>query len=179
MAYGSLEDPTGRIEIVIFPKTFAQFQQILKDDSLFMMEGRLDLRRDVFQFSVNTVTPLSLESMIKNAQSSGLYDPNEKIIRKQKVLEQVATASQDPLEEDSVPPPPPNEDWKENPFTIEVPATIDMKVMEQIRSLLSQNPGERRVEIHISIGGTVKKMKLPGGIQVTEDLQKQLKALLG
>lgn len=181
MAYAGLEDPTGRIEIAIFPKVFSKYQTILKDDSLFMMEGRLDLRRDVFQFSVNSVTPVSLDSMIRNAQAEGLFDAKEKIVRKQKVLE--AQVQHDPLEEEFGPPPPPvaaaSEDWRENPFVIEIPAQIDMKIMEEIRTLLTQNPGERRVELHIRVGSGVKKMKLPFGITVTDDLQSQLRSVLG
>ena len=178
MAYAGLEDPTGRIEIAIFPKVFSKYQTILKDDSLFIMEGRLDLRRDVFQFSVNSVTPVSLDSMIRNAQAEGLFDPKEKIVRKQKVLE--AQVQHDPLDEYFGPPPPPamTDDWRENPFVIEIPAQIDMKIMEEIRTLLTLNPGERRVELHLRVGSETKKMKLPFGITVTDDLQAQLRSML-
>lgn len=179
MAYASLEDPTGRIEIVIFPKVFTQFQQILKDDHLFIMEGRLDLRREVFQFSVNSVTPVSLDSMIKNAQAVGLFDPNEKIVRKQKVMDPVVHS--DPLDEELGPPPPQQEnaDWQENPFIIELPPSVDLSVMEIIKQLLTENQGERRVEIHLRVGAALKKMKLPLGITVSEDLQNRLASLLG
>jgi len=182
MAYASLEDPTGRIEIVFFPKVFSQFQNILKDEQLFIMEGRLDLRRDVFQFSVNSVTPISLESMVKNAQAEGLFDANEKIVRKQKVLDAVVV--QDPLDDEfghlpitknqAAPP----EDWQENPFVIEIPQNVDMEVMEKLRLLLNQNPGDRRVELHMKNGMNVKKMKLAAGIMLTSELEQQIKSLL-
>ena len=182
MAYATLEDPTGRVEVAIFPKVYAQFQNILKDDSLFIMEGRLDLRRDVFQFSVNTITPVSLDSMIKNAQDAGLYDANEKIVRKQKTFEAEPVAQHDPLEEEFGPPPPPaammNADWQENPFVIEVPAGADLKKMEDLKNLLISHPGERRVELSIRAASSAQKMKLPFGIQVSDDLQQQLKVLL-
>ncbi len=182
MAYATLEDPTGRIEIVIFPKVYSKYQTILQDDHLYMMEGRLDLRRDVFQFSVNSITPVSLDSMIKNAQAVGLFDEKEKIVRKQKVLESPA-ALNDPLEEEFGPPPPPaaasgNEDWQENPFVIEVKAGVDLKIMEEIKNLLTANPGERRVELHMHVGSALKKMKLPFTVTVTDELQTQLKTLL-
>ncbi|HLG26050.1 MAG TPA: DNA polymerase III subunit alpha, partial [Candidatus Gracilibacteria bacterium] len=44
MLYGELEDPTGRIEIVVFPKTYSQYQQYFQEDVILIMEGRLDLR---------------------------------------------------------------------------------------------------------------------------------------
>jgi DNA polymerase-3 subunit alpha len=179
MAYATLEDPTGRIEVAIFPKVFSQYQHILKDDHLFMMEGRLDLRRDAFQYSVNSVTPVSLDSMIKNAQAEGLYDAKEKIVRKQKVLE--IAAPSDPLEEDFGPPPPPMktviEDWQENPFIIEV-SGIDLKIMEDLKLFLTENPGERRVELHLKSGKETKKMKLPFTVTVTDEFRHKLKTLL-
>ncbi|MFO0780875.1 MAG: DNA polymerase III subunit alpha [Candidatus Gracilibacteria bacterium] len=177
MAYASLEDPTGRIEIAIFPKVFSKFQTMLQEDHLFMMEGRLDLRRDTFQFSVNSITPVSLDSMIKNAQAVGLYDANEKIVRKLKVLE---GASSDPLEEEFGPPPPPpaqDTEWQENPFVLEVPGTVDLPLMESIKKVLLENPGERRVELHITTPSGIKKMKLPFTVGVNETLQQQLKQL--
>lgn len=185
MAYASLEDPTGRIDVVIFPKVYSQFQQILKDDHLFMMEGRLDLRRDLFQFSVNSITPVSLDSMIKNAQAVGLYDEKEKITRKQKVLE--TTPQHDPLEDEGdfgTPPPPAEfvapsfEAWQEDPFVIEIPQKVDMKVMEDVKRLLTENQGERRVELHIRSAAGIQKIKLPLGVKVTDELQNQLRAIL-
>lgn len=180
MAYATLEDPTGRIDVVIFPKVFSKYQHLLQDDHLFMMEGRLDLRRDAFQYSVNSITPVSLDSMIKNAQAEGLYDAKEKIVRKQKVLE--IQIPSDPLEDDFGPPPPlppkaTHEDWQENPFVIEV-SGIDLKIMEDIKQLLTKNPGERRVELHIKSGKGLRRMKLPFGITVTDEFRNQLQALL-
>jgi DNA polymerase-3 subunit alpha len=184
MAYATLEDPTGRIEVVIFPKVFSQFQNILKDDHLFMMEGRLDLRRDVYQYSVNSITPVSLDSMIKNAQAEGLFDAKEKIVRKQKVLQ--AAPHHDPLEEEgdfgppaSAPPPAKAmEDWQENPLIITIPTTVDMNVMEDVKRLLLENPGERRVELHIQSASGVKKIKLPFTVRVSEELQRRLEVVL-
>ncbi len=184
MAYATLEDPTGRIDVVIFPKVYAQFQNILKDDHLFMMEGRLDLRRDAFQFSVNTLTPVSLDSMIKNAKAEGLYDEKEKVVRKQKILE--AAAQHDPLEEEGDFGAPPaklssqgvNEGWQEDPFIIEIPANFDMNSMQRIKQLLTENPGQRRVELHIHSPSGIQKIKLPFDINVSEELKTRLKDML-
>lgn len=187
MAYAQLEDPTGRIDVVIFPKVYLKFQQILKDDNLFMMEGRLDVRRDLFQYSVNSIMSVSLDSMIKNAQADGSYDPKEKMVRKQKVLENVAHG--DPLEEEFGAVPfvataaemgsGELEEWRENPLVIEVQGDIDFKIMEELKQVLTANPGERRVELHISTGKNIKKMKLPLSVAVTTELQNRLAILLG
>ena len=78
MLYGELEDPTGRIEFVVFPKVFAQFQHLFEEDNIIIMEGRLDHRRDTLQFSCQSAKSVSLESMVQNAREAGIYDEKEK-----------------------------------------------------------------------------------------------------
>src|SRR4029079_3937078 len=51
MLYGELEDPTGRIEIVVFPKVYHQYQNIFVEGNVVILEGRLDLRSQALQFS--------------------------------------------------------------------------------------------------------------------------------
>ena len=177
MVYAELEDPTGRIEVVIFPKVYSQYHEVLKEDQLFMIEGRLDLRRDVFQFSCNSLTPVSLESMIKNAQSEGLYNSKEKMKRKQKMLEP-SEMSVDPLQETYHEPPFPAENfWQEDPFIIELPATVTLEKMGEIKRLLLEHPGERRVEIHLKSGSSLKRIKVPFGISLSEDLNGSIARL--
>ena len=42
MAYFSLEDLSGTIEIVVFPKIFEEYKEILKAENIVIVEGRLD-----------------------------------------------------------------------------------------------------------------------------------------
>ena len=42
MAFGNLEDETGRAEFVIFPRTFAQFSHLLVQDSVVLIKAKVD-----------------------------------------------------------------------------------------------------------------------------------------
>ena len=44
MAFVSLEDDTGKIEMVVFPKTFQQVEQILQENKAIYVEGKMNER---------------------------------------------------------------------------------------------------------------------------------------
>ncbi len=178
MVYGEVEDPTGRMEIVIFPKVYNLFQEQLKEDSLFIMEGRLDLRRDSFQFSANTIKTVSLDSMIENAKEANLYDENEKITRKQLVAPEADLGADPNLIKPDVTAQVSDEPWQEDPYSIEVLGQIDMTKMQELKKILLEYPGERRVEVVIKNDKGTQRMKLPFGIQLNEELESKVKGLL-
>lgn len=182
MLYGEVEDPTGRIEMVVFPKTYSQFHDLFKEGQILVMEGRLDLRNNGLQFSVNSAKALSLDSMIANAKEAGLYNDKEKITRKHIVIEAEKEVREDPMDESdqlySAPPPPPADEWKENPYIIEIKDNTDANKLAILKTLLLANQGDRKVELHIGSGDNAKKIKLPFGISLTESLETELKNLI-
>lgn len=173
MMYGELEDPTGRVEFVVFPRIFGQYQHIFEEDNIVIMDGKLDVRRDTLQFICNSAKTVSLESMIDNAKQAGLFNEKESVLRKQKTIsmeEKKPVVIEDPGKES----PPVSAEWKENPYIIELPADASTDKLQALKSLLLQNQGERKVEIHIG----QKRIKIPFGIQVNENLEKDLGEIL-
>ena len=177
MMYGEMEDPTGRIEFVVFPRTFVQYQQFLTDDNIVIMDGKLDMRRDQIQFAVNSVKSVSLDSMIENAKEAGVFDEKENVLRKQKSL----TTDKKPVvieEPKKSLPQPESDDWKEDPFIIELPESATTETLQRLKSLLLENQGERKVEIHLPKNGQMQRIKIPFGIALTSELERQIKAIL-
>ncbi|MCA9374022.1 MAG: DNA polymerase III subunit alpha [Candidatus Gracilibacteria bacterium] len=177
MMYGEMEDPTGRIEFVVFPRTFVQYQQFLTDDNIVIMDGKLDMRRDQIQFAVNSVKSVSLDSMIENAKEAGVFDEKENVLRKQKSL----TTDKKPVvieEPKKSLPQTESDDWKENPFIIELPESATTETLQRLKSLLLENQGERKVEIHLQKNGSMQRIKIPFGIALTSELERQIEAIL-
>jgi DNA polymerase-3 subunit alpha len=175
MLYCELEDPTGRIEVIVFPKVYTQFAPLFKEGQILVMEGRLDLRTNNLQFSCNNVKSVSLESMVNNAKEAGLFDAKEKMKRKVKVFDSMVEGKEiDPMDEMPLLPPQNSGDWKENPYVIEVSAKTPMEKLEMLRSLLIQHPGERQMELHLGN----KEIKLPLGVNLTSDLENEIRELL-
>jgi len=56
MAFGTLEDQTGKIEFVVFPKTFQQLTEKLAADMVILLKARVDEREGEKQLIVEKVT---------------------------------------------------------------------------------------------------------------------------
>ena len=46
MAYSSVEDLTGTMEVIVFPRTLETFRDVLHDNAVVVIEGRLSIRED-------------------------------------------------------------------------------------------------------------------------------------
>lgn len=56
MCFGTLNDQTGKIRFVIFPKLFKDFEPFLKNETVLLMKGKVDLRDDELQIMVEKIT---------------------------------------------------------------------------------------------------------------------------
>lgn len=56
MAIFYIEDLTGKIEVVVFPKTFKQYGSLVKDDNILKLNGRIDTRDEHGKFIVQVLT---------------------------------------------------------------------------------------------------------------------------
>ncbi len=60
MAYVNVEDESGTMELIVFPKTFERSSAFVKEDSVIAVSGRLTLREDREpQVICDTITPLA------------------------------------------------------------------------------------------------------------------------
>ncbi|KJS87339.1 MAG: DNA polymerase III subunit alpha [Peptococcaceae bacterium BICA1-8] len=60
MAYCSLEDLTGSMEVLIFPKTLQKYQQFVETDKVVLMKGRINLQEDTPKFFAEDISVLNL-----------------------------------------------------------------------------------------------------------------------
>ncbi len=65
MAFIKLEDETGTVDVVIFPRTFAQFKTVLNVDAIIILEGKLDAREEETAVLAEIITDLSILSEAK------------------------------------------------------------------------------------------------------------------
>ena len=64
MAYATVEDMTGMMELVVFPNALQQFGMYLKEDEAVLINGRIDAREDEApKLIVQSAAPLSKESV--------------------------------------------------------------------------------------------------------------------
>jgi len=62
MAFGKLEDDTGSIELVIFPKIYQETQDLWVEDKGLLITGKVDNKDDALSLLVNSVNPVSISN---------------------------------------------------------------------------------------------------------------------
>ncbi|EKD92865.1 MAG: hypothetical protein ACD_28C00317G0025 [uncultured bacterium] len=193
MAYITLEDPSHRIEMILFPNVFLNYRALLVQDTMVVAEGKLEFRQGRFQLICQSVQAVSLETMIARAKEANLYHPNERLrlhmratpseeenlteeIVSEKVLSPppVSLSSPEPFIENSV------EIFSEqSPFVIRLgESEPSVHQLEKIKNFLLHHRGDSPAEIHLLHEGNFKRIKIPFGIQVTHEFKLQLKELI-
>lgn len=78
MAIVMLEDPTGKMEVTLFPKAYAEMAPALEQpDTVLVIGGTIDFRMGQLQMRADALKRASLSAMIKNAKESGTFDEEE------------------------------------------------------------------------------------------------------
>ena len=72
MAFATLEDQTGKIRFVVFPRTYAQYKNLLKPDVVIIIRGKLDYKDEETQIIAEKIslpqTQLNEHEAAKNHQ---------------------------------------------------------------------------------------------------------------
>jgi len=183
MASFILEDPVGRVDCIIFPKQFQKYGHVFEEDVLVVMGGRIDNKRGDIQFACDEAKVVSLEKMIENAKNAGLFDADEKAARivKKLSMEQFGGADEKEVPEEGV-----IEDIvvEEEEVAGVVPYVIEVDqsrvdILPRIKEILTANSGgDKPVEIVVGVGEAAKRIKVPFNVKFTEELEKEIRAVM-
>lgn len=162
----TVEDPTARVNGIMFSKAFTHYGDALVEDHLVVLTGKFDNRRGYYQIVCDSAKVLSIETMITNAKNTKLYDPDEPFDLSARQIDDIISENE-----------PPKKEKKAAPlFTIEIPKEANNAKMKDLNDLLLRHKGETPVSI--SIPSANKKIKLPFGIDLTSELRKNVDSLL-
>ena len=169
MAFLTLEDPTGSIEVSVFPKVFAQFGGDIEKDEMLAVTGRLEWRNDSFQVSAQEVKKMDLERLRKRAEESGFIDDSSGRSFQKKEVEE----SGEILTE-------------KKPFQITLSSDADSEILPRLKKLLVGARSETGSTVEILISETnsfsadlkqakkVKRIKVPFQVGVGESLVEEI-----
>ncbi len=74
----ALEDPTGKMEVTLFPRTFTDIAPMLElSDIVLVIKGTLDFRAGQLQLRADSAKKASLPTMIEKAKEAGFFDEEE------------------------------------------------------------------------------------------------------
>jgi len=190
MSYLTIEDHTGALECVAFPRTHHEFNELFEEGNILAFEGQIDFRNDQLQMKIRTIRRVSLERMIENAKTEGTYDPNEVIIIEKEEMdekEEMASMMEDELDKEQEDKAaevktddvavPTTDNIKT--FVIELMDGADQEALKKLKTLLSLNKGEGvDVELLINQGDRKSRIKVPFQINLSDTLKKEIKVLL-
>lgn len=167
MCFGEIEDPSARIPFVLFPRSYEQFGSLVDLDKVVTFQGKLMERGEEMQIVVDQVKLLSLDSMIQSAKQRGDFDEHDRILG-------VPThqSLQGKNEEEGT------SEAEDGPFIIELDASAPPDILHQIKPLLEGNKGEHAVEIHMTQGDKLKRIKVPFGVELSDGLKQELERIL-
>jgi DNA polymerase III subunit alpha len=161
MATFVIEDPSGKVNAVMFPRTFAKIGAELIEDMVVGISGKLDNKRGGYQLIAENAKSLSLNVMIENAREADIYTPDDKSDIAIRFLDDI-------LKEE--------EEADLESYSIVIPAGAKPDVMKNLRTLLEKNHGDTVIELDLQ--SMKKRVKLPFGVNLTDDLKKMIDSLL-
>jgi len=115
MAFVSLEDPTGAVELTVFPKVFERTREVWRNDTVVLVKGKAEFRNGKIQVLCDSAEEYQLltddEPATDTASSPNRGQPSA-VQYAMPEEEEAAIAEMDPFadEEMFVPPPPPEPD---------------------------------------------------------------------
>ena len=64
------------------------------------------------------------------------------------------------------------------PFVIQLNPDVDASLLAKLKEMLQRYQGETPTEIHIRSGKTLKRIRVPFGIQKSEEFDKELQKII-
>lgn len=167
MAFVRLEDPSGGIEMVVFPKTYVKVRERLLGDAFVVVMGKVSIRKR--EDSENEEWSILVDSLVSFVEpeipeiasmlSRGDLDPDRPA---PKTVQMPSASSLQP-----------------QAFTITIPEKPTNEMIMRLRDLFKAAPGQSRVYLEVTSAGEQKKIATEYSISATQDLAKKIGALVG
>jgi DNA polymerase III subunit alpha len=142
MAFAYFEDKTGKIELILFPKTLVKYQHFIRDGALLYVKGKVNIKDGQMKLLVDTIEDLKTKE--------GERQP--KTVRNFVDLDDFAT--------------------------INVPRGMTDADLASLKLLLAKNKGSIETYVVIPNGGEPKRVKMPFGIDYTDEVISEINTVL-
>lgn len=157
MAFGSLEDLHGSVELLLFPRIWDEYKSIVEPDKVYIVRGRVRIENDnkpkIVVESITDNLSLAMPAGEKPAATAGInnrvqnFDQNDNRSRPLEKREINGNQSDDSTAESQYPPPPPNfepdlEFWNglKKPGRTNLPADSESRGQTMVETGLSSPP---------------------------------------
>jgi DNA polymerase-3 subunit alpha len=178
MAMLQIEDPFGKIDAVMFPKTYKENYDVLLEDNIIFIDGILEKRNGEIQIVVNKAYAKTLEALKEEAQKQGLWTDGEKIehISRQDIEDEEVAGAEEVMEieekaaKDALPAFTENEET----HSIFINREVGKEFFVKLKALLEKHPGNQKVQLVIGD----KTIPAPMTVSVTPELDGEIEDLM-
>ena len=191
MAMLSIEDPFGSASAVMFPKTYGDYSEVLKEDQIVIIEGILDKRGADFQIVVNKALGVPLEEFQAHAKEEGLWTEGEVIERmnREEIEDEEIGEAEQVLKIDEAKVKPmggPMGDPIGGPIgvvkhnsvadchTILINQPVDKTFFVELKKLFKAHPGNQKIQLQIGD----KILPVPLKVDLTPELLQEVEELM-
>lgn len=169
MAVLEVEDLTGKIPVVIFPRVYKEMRDadFIGDDAYFLMaKGKVDRRNGELQLIAKSITKSSVQSMRENAIEQGVFNPKES-----QFVDMMEEQEDEPAESAPVP-----EVEKVDPGTLlyTLKDSVTVPDLKTIKEILLQHPGEIPVVLNILVEGQRKNINTGLSVKKSNQLSQAM-----
>lgn len=157
MAFVRLEDETGSVEVVVFPKIFEQSKDVLVKDAPVMVEGKYNERDGETKILCERMRPVTAENI----------EEMRRQLRSAKGAGAVGEGSEQGVRLTS------------EVICVAVPAKMPMSLAEELKRIFSEHPGGRKVILVVNEDGTQKRIKTTYSVAFSGDLVNAVERVVG
>jgi DNA polymerase-3 subunit alpha len=170
MAVLEIEDLSGKISVVIFPRSFKNMKDIdfIGNDAYFLMaKGKVDRRNGELQFIGTQLTKSSIQSMRENAIEQNMFHPEESQFADIDLEEEADV----PIHNEETP-------LAENVLSFQLKESVTVEDLKTIKGLLEKHPGDKPVVLNLMVEGQRKNIETGVLVEESEKLQVAMKDFL-
>jgi len=149
MAFVGLEDKTGAVELVVFPKAYELAVDLWEPDKILAVSGKVSFKDRDGRMTSDLKIMVDTANLIDYDRAKG-HKPRKK-------AEKPSTGAD---------------------LVLKVQNLTDTELLMKIRKLLTSSPGNQEAYLDIA-SNPPKKLRLPYRVNVTDELKSQLVELLG
>ena len=156
MAYVQIEDESGALELVVFPRTLQEHGALLQEDTAILLDGRIDARDDEApKVLADVVRPLDADTIAALVRQTGQRETSSGAGKRKQAARQAAER-----------------------LHLKVPS-MGGSEFEQVKGILLENRGEIPVQFYPQDTG--KRLLAPRGLWVSQsiDAVEKIRAVLG
>jgi DNA polymerase-3 subunit alpha len=175
MVFATLEDLTGKIEILVFPKLLESNQEIWTEGNIVSIKGRVSDKDGVFKLLSEEIRKIDIDEAKKYSEENVVEKEIRDKTEDEDKQEHMTRNNQENKAENS------RENETENHIIITVPKENSKEILQKLSDILgSAEKGNYKVYISVpSSSGDYKKIKTSKNIENTERILREIKEIVG